>query len=100
MFSHLVMLTLHTRQLMETELTLEYGKKFNKSRVIHQELLCCHSPRAVDLFKKAKGLREAYPIADELRKELKKLASMSEKTFDENHLEKTVRHLHYLCAQS
>jgi hypothetical protein len=78
---------------METELTIEYGKNLKTRKVIHQELLCCHSQKAQDLYKKAKIQREAYSSANEMRKKLKEYTApyMSEKAFEEQHIEKLVR---------
>jgi len=78
---------------METEITLQYGKDLKKSRVIHEEILSCHSQAMRDLFKKAKPLREQYPLADELRKQLKDFIQTysSPQDFDNNNLEKQVR---------
>jgi hypothetical protein len=78
---------------METELTIEYGKNLMTRKVIHQELLCCHSQKAQDLYKKAKIQREAYSSANEMRKKLKEYTApyMSEKAFEEQHIEKLVR---------
>jgi hypothetical protein len=79
---------------LSTELTIEYGRRKPKeNRVIHQELLCCHSQVAKDLFKKAESLRENYRVADVLRKQLKSYVPphMSEKTFQDEHEDKKVR---------
>jgi hypothetical protein len=72
---------------METEITIEYGKKLKGKRVIHQELLCCHSEVAQYLFKDAIAQRDAYSLADNLRKQLKEFVypRMSDKMFDETH---------------
>jgi hypothetical protein len=77
------------RSLMETEISIEYGKKLKGRRIIHQELLCCHSEEAQWLFKNASLQRQAYSSADELRKQLKEFVypRTSEKTFDETHSE-------------
>jgi hypothetical protein len=74
---------------MNTELTLEYGKKLKNSRVIHQEMLCCHSSNAARLFKESQPLRNAYAAADKLRKDLKDFVSpnVSKEEFDLEHLE-------------
>lgn len=61
------------RALMETEITFHYGKNLKRSRVLHQEMLCCHSGAARDLFEKAKPLRNMYTKANNLRKTLKEL---------------------------
>lgn len=78
---------------METELTLEYGKKLKNTRIIHQGLLCCHSETAARIFKDAQPLRDLYAASDVLRKDLKEFVSprVTEKTFDENHLDKKAR---------
>jgi hypothetical protein len=80
---------------METELTIEYGKKLKGKRVIHQELLCCNSEQAQWLFKNASPQRQAYSSANDIRKKLKELVypRTSEKTFDETHSESKVCNL-------
>jgi hypothetical protein len=77
---------------METEITLVYGKKLKQSRTIHQELLCCHSDSAQRLFKGAEALREAYSLADDIRRQLKELVypRVTDKTFDDEHMENKV----------
>jgi hypothetical protein len=74
---------------MNTELTLEYGKKLKNSKVIHQEILCCHSSGVARVFKEAQPLRNSYAAADKLRKDLKDLVSprVSKEEFDQEHLE-------------
>jgi hypothetical protein len=81
---------------METEITLQYGKKLTKSKVIHEEILCCHSETAQALFMKARVLRDAYALADELRRQLKLFVypRLSDKAFEEKHVEKKVCTLH------
>ncbi|KAF2832416.1 hypothetical protein CC86DRAFT_366209 [Ophiobolus disseminans] len=78
---------------METEITLQYGTDFKQSRVIHEEILSCHSQAARELFKRAKTLRDAYPVAHDLRKQLKGFILMcgSEKQFEASHSEKEAR---------
>ncbi|KAH7412228.1 hypothetical protein DE146DRAFT_751358 [Phaeosphaeria sp. MPI-PUGE-AT-0046c] len=73
------------QSLMETEITLEFGKDLKESKIVHEELLRCNSPAARELFDKAKPLRERYSKADILRKDLKKLVSARalDETFDE-----------------
>jgi hypothetical protein len=75
---------------METEVTIEYGKTLKGKRLIHQELLCCHSEHVQDLFKMATAQRDAYSDADHLRKQLKEFVypRMSDKTFDDTHCER------------
>ncbi|KAH4047807.1 hypothetical protein HBH70_238150 [Parastagonospora nodorum] len=77
------------QSLMNTELTLEYGKKLKNSRVIHQEILCCHSSGAARVFKESQPLRNSYAVADKLRKDLKDLVApcVSKEEFDQEHLE-------------
>lgn len=77
---------------MDTELTLEYGKKLKSTRVIHQELLCCHSEFAARMFKDAKPLRDSYAASDVLRKALKDFVAprVTEKSFDEQNMEAKV----------
>tara|TARA_R110002003_G_scaffold200_3_gene15672 strand:+ start:4895 stop:5242 length:348 start_codon:yes stop_codon:yes gene_type:complete len=77
---------------METEITLEYGKKLNERRIMHQELLCCHSTGAQDLFKRAQPLREAYPLANAVRKQLKTFIppEVSSQEFEDDHMEEKV----------
>jgi len=74
---------------MNTELTLEYGKNLKNSRVLHQEMLCCHSSNAARVFKESQPLRTAYAAADKLRKDLKDFVSpnVSKEEFDLEHLE-------------
>jgi hypothetical protein len=75
---------------METEITIEYGKMLKGNRLVHQELLCCHSEHVQYLFKNATAQRKAYTEADNLRKHLKHFVypRMSDKTFDETHSER------------
>jgi hypothetical protein len=74
---------------METELTLEYGKKLKRTRVIHQELLSCHSDTAARMFKDAQPLRDTYAAMDNLRKDLKEVVfpRVTREQFDAEHLE-------------
>jgi hypothetical protein len=80
---------------METEITLEYGEGLKKHRVIHQELLSCHSKNAKDMFVKAETLRRSYAAAYAFRKQLKQIVSpqMEEETFAQKKLENKV-HTH------
>jgi hypothetical protein len=75
---------------METEITIEYGKKLKGKRLVHQELLCCHSKHVQYLFQSATAQRDAYSEADNLRKQLKEFVypRISDKTFDETHSER------------
>lgn len=59
------------RSLMEHEITLEFGPKLNKKRVIHEELLCCYSQTMLDRFTRAKESRISHEKADHMRKYLK-----------------------------
>jgi hypothetical protein len=78
---------------LETELSLEYGKDLKQRRVIHKELLCCHSKVMQDLFVKAKALEDAYSVTNRLRRQLKQFVypNMADKIFEENHMENQVR---------
>jgi hypothetical protein len=80
---------------METEVTLEYGKNLKGSRTIHKEMLSCHSQYARKLFKDAETLTKQYSLADDLRRQLKDFVfpHVSEKTFDEEHMERKVCNL-------
>lgn len=84
---------IETRMLMETEITLEYGKNLKEHKVVHKEMLCCHSNGLVNQFKKAESLREAYATSDRLRKYLKDFVHprLSHEDFEELHREKQVR---------
>lgn len=77
---------------METELTIEYGKKLKERRIIHEELLCCHSQKARDLYKEAKSRRDAYPGANDMRKQLKRFVypHMTTQMFEDEHMEDKV----------
>jgi hypothetical protein len=74
---------------METELTLEYGKKLKTKKIIHQELLCCQSEKAASIFKDAQPLRAAYAAINDLRKNLKELVCprVTKEDFDDQNLE-------------
>jgi hypothetical protein len=76
--------------LMETEITIEYGKNLKGKRMIHQKLWCCYSPPMQAQFHKAKDLRARYPLADDMRRQLKALVC-SVADFDTKHLESKVR---------
>jgi hypothetical protein len=75
---------------MVTEITLEYGEKFELHITIHKEMICCHSPTMQTHFKRAESLRTAYSTAHKLRKDLKRLVypRISVQDFDEEHMEK------------
>jgi hypothetical protein len=70
---------------METEITLEFGKDLNESKIVHEEMLRCHSAAARTLFDKAKPMRDNYSQADHMRKDLKNIVSAhgSGESFDE-----------------
>ncbi|KAF1917588.1 hypothetical protein BDU57DRAFT_446045, partial [Ampelomyces quisqualis] len=78
------------RMLMETEITLEYGKKLRERKVVHKEMLCCHSDALSKYFKSAEALQGSYIMADKLRKQLKDfiLPRLSCQEFEDSHKER------------
>jgi hypothetical protein len=77
---------------METEVTLEYGKNLKGRRVVHKEMLSCHSKYARKLFKDAETQTRLYSQANDFRRRLKEFVypQVTEKAFDEGHLDKKV----------
>ena len=84
---------------METEITLEFGKDCKESKIVHEEMLRCHSAAARSLFDKAKSMRELYSRADQMRKDVKNIVSAhgSDESFDERAGSKKVCHRSYTC---
>jgi hypothetical protein len=78
--------------LMETEIKIEYGKKLKGRRTVHEELLRCQSQSMNELFTKAKPVRDAYVIANDIRRMLKVLVYPHKTAveFEEEHLDKKV----------
>jgi hypothetical protein len=78
--------------LMETEIKVEYGKKLKGGRTIHEEILRCQSHSMNELFSKAKPVRVAYVIANDMRRLLKVLVYPHKTAveFEEEHLDKKV----------
>jgi hypothetical protein len=77
---------------METEITLEYGKKLKQHRIIHKELLCCYSKLFRILFSQADALLSMYSTANGMRKQLKTYIypHVSIEDFEKKHGEKKV----------
>lgn len=80
---------------MESELTIEFGKKLTSKRIIHEELLCCYSKMQQELFEKAKKLRSTHETAERYRKQLKRFVSprTTPQVFEDKHMENEVRGL-------
>lgn len=87
---------------MDTELTLEYGKRFKNTRTVHEELLCCYSSTAAQMFKDAQPFRKSYAASDDLRKELKEFVSprVTKEQFDADHLENKARYLPQMIMET
>ncbi|KAL5117039.1 hypothetical protein ACEQ8H_004998 [Pleosporales sp. CAS-2024a] len=77
------------QNLMETELTLQFGKKLRNKKIIHQEMLCCYSEHFARVCNEARPLRASYDASDALRRHLKEFIPprVSEKKFDDENLE-------------
>ena len=61
------------RQLLETEVTIQFGPNLNEKRMVHLELLKCHSKLVKDLFDAAEPQHEAYRQGKIIRTQVKAL---------------------------
>jgi hypothetical protein len=61
------------RQLLETEVTIQFGPKLKQKRTVHLELLKCYSKHVKDLFDASKSKYEAYQQGKIIRTQVKAL---------------------------
>lgn len=61
------------RQLLETEVTIQFGPKLKQKRTIHLELLKCYSKHVRDMFDAAEPQHKAYQQGKIIRTQVKAL---------------------------
>lgn len=78
---------------MEAVITIEYGEEVESQCVVHQGLICCHSPKIQQWCTRAKALREKHDKCEAIAQQLTLLSSLAvtETKYEENEVQSKVR---------